>query len=50
MLPLTVLRRLDYVLEPAKDKVLARLKGLQGGKGAKKEGVPDARAAHRTGL
>jgi type I restriction enzyme M protein len=32
MLPLTVLRRLDCVLEPTKDKVLARLKGLQGGK------------------
>lgn len=32
MLPLTVLRRLDCVLEPTKDKVLAKLKGLQGGK------------------
>ena len=32
MLPLTVLRRLDCVLEPTKDKVLARLKSLQGGK------------------
>jgi len=32
MLPLTVLRRLDCVLEPTKDKVLDRLKKLQGGK------------------
>ncbi len=32
MLPLTVLRRLDCVLEPTKDKVLARLKALQDGK------------------
>ena len=32
MLPLTVLRRLDCVLEPTKDKVLAELKRLQGGK------------------
>ena len=32
MLPLTVLRRLDCVLEPTKDKVLAQLKTLQGGK------------------
>ena len=32
MLPLAVLRRLDCVLEPTKDKVLARLKALQGGK------------------
>jgi type I restriction enzyme M protein len=32
MLPLTVLRRLDCVLEPTKDQVLAELKRLQGGK------------------
>lgn len=32
MLPLTVLRRLDCVLEPTKDKVLEQQKKLQGGK------------------
>jgi len=32
MLPMTVLRRLDCVLEPTKDEVLARLKSLEGGK------------------
>jgi len=32
MLPLTVLRRLDCVLEPTKDAVLARMKSLEGGK------------------
>ena len=32
MLPLTVLRRLDCVLEPTKDEVLAELKRRQGGK------------------
>ncbi|GAG77690.1 unnamed protein product, partial [marine sediment metagenome] len=32
MLPLTVLRRLDCVLEPTKERVLERLKKLQGGK------------------
>jgi len=32
MLPMTVLRRLDCVLEPTKDKVLARKKKLAGGK------------------
>ncbi len=32
MLPLTVLRRLDCVLEPTKDKVLAKVKTLKGGK------------------
>ncbi len=32
MLPLTVLRRLDCVLEPTKDKVLAKIKSLKGGK------------------
>jgi len=31
MLPLTVLRRLDCVLEPTKDKVLAKLNALKGG-------------------
>lgn len=32
MLPMTVLRRLDCVLAPTKDKVLARLEKLEGGK------------------
>lgn len=32
MLPMTVLRRLDCVLEPTKDAVLAKLKTLEGGK------------------
>ena len=32
MLPMTVLRRLDCVLEPSKDKVLAKLEALEGGK------------------
>ena len=32
MLPLTVLRRLDCVLEPTKDNVLDRRQKLQGGK------------------
>ena len=32
MLPLTVLRRLDCVLEPTKDEVLNRMKKLEGGK------------------
>ena len=32
MLPMTVLRRLDCVLEPTKDKVLAKQKALSGGK------------------
>jgi type I restriction enzyme M protein len=32
MLPLTVLRRLDCVLEPTKDDVLTRMKKLEGGK------------------
>ncbi|MDD5672570.1 MAG: type I restriction-modification system subunit M N-terminal domain-containing protein, partial [Chitinivibrionales bacterium] len=32
MLPLTVLRRLDCVLEPTKEKVLDKLKELKGGK------------------
>ena len=32
MLPLTVLRRLDCVLKPTKDKVLAKQKALSGGK------------------
>lgn len=31
MLPMTVLRRLDCVLEPTKDKVLAKMKALTGG-------------------
>ena len=32
MLPLTVLRRLDCVLEPTKAKVMEKLRGLEGGK------------------
>jgi len=32
MLPMTMLRRLDCVLEPTKDKVLAKQKSLSGGK------------------
>ena len=32
MLPLVVLRRLDCVLEPTKEKVLAKAKSLKGGK------------------
>ena len=32
MLPLTVLRRLDCVLEPTKEKVLAKKKSMKGGK------------------
>lgn len=32
MLPMTVLRRLDCVLEPTKDKVLEKYKSLKGGK------------------
>ena len=32
MLPMTVLRRLDCVLEPTKDKVLKKAKSLKGGK------------------
>jgi len=32
MLPLTVLRRMDCVLDPTKDDVLAKLKSLEGGK------------------
>ena len=32
MLPMTVLRRLDCVLEPTKEKVLAKKKSLKGGK------------------
>lgn len=32
MLPMTVLRRLDCVLEPTKDKVLEKRKSLEGGK------------------
>lgn len=31
MLPMTVLRRLDCVLEPTKDKVLKRVESLKGG-------------------
>jgi len=38
MLPMTVLRRLDCVLEPTKDKVLAKQKSLSG-----EEILPEAR-------
>ncbi len=37
MLPLTVLRRLDCVLEPTKEKVLARQDGLKGGQHTEQE-------------
>jgi type I restriction enzyme M protein len=39
MLPMTVLRRLDCVLEPTKDKVLKRLAALEGGKIKEFEGI-----------
>ena len=39
ILPLTVLRRLDCVLEPTKDKVLAKAKSLKGGKVANVEPI-----------
>jgi type I restriction enzyme M protein len=39
MLPLTVLRRLDCVLEPTKEKVLARAAELKGGKVANAEPI-----------
>jgi type I restriction enzyme M protein len=39
ILPLTVLRRLDCVLEPTKEKVLARLAELKGGKVANTESI-----------
>jgi type I restriction enzyme M protein len=39
MLPMTVLRRLDCVLESTKDKVLSKLKSLQGGKFEKVEPI-----------
>lgn len=39
ILPLTVLRRLDCVLEPTKDKVLAKAKSLKGGKIANVEPI-----------
>ena len=39
MLPMTVLRRLDCVLEPTKAKVHARLKKLKGSKVKNKEPI-----------
>jgi len=44
MLPMTVLRRLDCVLEPTKDAVLAKLKGMEGGKFEKVEAILDKEA------
>ncbi len=41
MLPMTVLRRLDCVLEPTKDAVLAKLKSLEGGKIQRAEPILD---------
>lgn len=46
MLPLTVLRRLDCVLEPTKDKVLSRLKKLKGGKVKNLEPILNKAAGH----
>lgn len=40
MLLMTVLRRLDCVLAPTKDKVLATLKKLEGGKIKNQEPLP----------
>lgn len=55
MLPMTVLRRLDCVLEPTKDKVHAKLKSLEGGKVKNVEpllcrvtGVPFFNTSHYT--
>ncbi len=39
ILPLTVLRRLDCVLEPTKEKVLAKAAELKGGKVANAEPI-----------
>ncbi|MGB6896109.1 MAG: class I SAM-dependent DNA methyltransferase [Dehalococcoidia bacterium] len=53
MLPLTVLRRLDCVLEPTKDDVLAKLKSLEGGKVKKLEPILNraaGQAFHNTSL
>jgi len=46
ILPLTVLRRLDCVLEPTKPKVLARLKALKGGKVKNVEPILNRAAGH----
>ena len=46
MLPLTVLRRLDCVLEPTKEKVLAKLKSLKGGKVENLEPILNRAAGH----
>jgi len=45
ILPLTVLRRLDCVLEPTKEKVLAKLADLKGGKVSGSESGGDQEAA-----
>jgi len=53
MLPLTVLRRLDCVLEPAKDKVLKKMAMLSGGKVKNLEPILDKEAGvgfHNTSL
>ena len=39
MLPLTALRRMDCVLGPTKDKVLAKIKSLKGGRIKKTESI-----------
>ena len=44
MLPMTVLRRLDCVLEPTKEKVLARLKRLESGPVRNEEPILDREA------
>jgi len=46
MLPLTVLRRLDCVLEPTKEQVLSRLKKLKGGKVKNLEPILNKAAGH----
>ncbi len=46
MLPLTVLRRLDCVLEPTKDKVLKKMAMLSGGKVKNLEPILDKEAGH----
>ena len=48
MLPMTVLRRLDCVLEPTKEKVLEKKKNLEGGKVKNIEPVSAAQRACRS--
>jgi type I restriction enzyme M protein len=46
MLPLTVLRRMDCVLEPTKEKVLAKRENLEGGKVKNLEPILNREAGH----